>query len=121
MNRYSIVNRNIQLANINLESKKIALDITKQQLKANIYNEVGEYNLLIVEYEANLKNVKAHKLNYEFIKKKSKGGVITYTDQMMGRKLYNQAIAEMLALKYKIIFKKMRLDYYLGKTNVGIE
>jgi outer membrane protein len=113
-NRFSERN-NYKFASLDLERNKINLERTKQ----NLYNEVvgvyTAYGSAMNRYKAAQISNEAQKLNLEFVQKRFDGGQGNATELQMAKATEAMARVNLVSVKYEYIFRKMILDFYMGK------
>ncbi|MBK8146334.1 MAG: TolC family protein [Bacteroidetes bacterium] len=113
-NRFSVRN-NYKFASLDLERTILTSERTKQ----NLYNEVAgvftAYNAAMKKYKAAALSEDAQKKNLDFIQKRFDGGQGSATDLQIAKANYVAANANFVSAKYEYVFRKLILDFYMGK------
>ncbi len=100
-----------------LETERARMNVEKA--KISLYNEVtsawNAFTSASARLAAAVKNAEAQQLNLSFVQKRFDAGLAGIIDLQMARTLESSARLNLASVKYEYIFRKMVLDFYMGK------
>ena len=113
-----------QLSNRNrLQNAKIQADIAKKNqasvknnLKLSVAQSYNDYINAAATYQATLENQKAQEKNYDIIQKRFEAGIVNSLDLLLAKNSLETALSNTNRSKYDLLFKKLILDFYQGKS-----
>lgn len=106
---------NLKTAKVNHQIQQLTNENTLNQLREETYTAVMNYSNAQKTYFANKENSIAYKLAADYAAEKFQSGVINALDYSTAVTNYNNAESELLRSKYDFMFRKMIVDFYLGR------
>lgn len=109
------VNNNIQKQRINL----LNTELNEQQARNNTYKTINQayldFKSALKKYEFNVQNLDANKESAALAEAQFGLGALGMNDYLQTRNAYLQAETNYLQAKYELQFRRIVLDFYLGK------
>lgn len=106
---------NYRFASLDLERSKIGLERAKQTLYNEVVGVYTAYNSVSNRYKAASLSNEAQQLNLDFVQKRFDGGQSSATELQMAKASEFVSRINLVSVKYEYIFRKMILDFYMGK------
>lgn len=106
---------NFKLSRLDEERAKL----TAERARQNLYNEVvsayNNYNASEKRYQSAIEATDAQKKNADFVQKRFDAGQSNVYELQLARTNETNAKLNLASVKYEYIFRRMILDFYMGK------
>jgi outer membrane protein len=102
-------------AKIGIESSRLSLQLTKQQLRQDIQQAFADTYAAIRKYHAAKVSSDAMQEAFFYTEQKFNVGMVNSVDYNDAKKNLTKAQSDLLQAKYEYVFKKTVLDFYMGK------
>ena len=104
----------ISKAKLQYENAKYELELEKQNLRKNIQTARADARSALNQYQSAQAKVAATKEAFRYAEKRFNVGVINSVEYNDAKKELTNARSQLLNAKYRFVFTKTVLDYYLG-------
>jgi outer membrane protein len=105
----------IRNAKINVEQKKLQLELIKKRVLLNVQIAYNEARANLYEYHGNIRAYEAMRESFRYTEEKFNVGMVSSVDYHNGKNLLSKAASDMLQAKYKYYLKKSILEVLCGK------
>lgn len=114
---YSQLQGRFSIQRGDIETERAKLNLERARLSA--YNEIqtawNAFQSASARFEAAKKNAEAQTLNLSYLQKRFDAGMSGLVDLQLAQSLESSARLNITSAKYEILFRKLVLDFYMGK------
>lgn len=105
----------VKLAGIDAELSRINAERARQNLYNEITTAYNAFQSAYSRFEAAKISHAAQKTNLDYLQKRFDAGAGTFTDLQLARSTESTAMNTLVSARFEYIFRKLVLDYYMGK------
>ncbi len=113
-NNHRVIN-NIALSQIQAEQSRLSMENTKQTIRNDVITAFANFENAKAQWNAAVKNLEAQNVNYEFSKESFESGMLNSTDLINAGNVRALAQSNLIRSQYEYVFRRLILDFYLGK------
>lgn len=104
-----------QRAGLDEVRAKLSADRAVQNLYTEVVSAYNNYSSAMERYQAAIKTIEAQKRNMDFVKKRFEAGQANVFELQLAQTNETTARNNLTSVRYEYMFRKMVLDFYLGK------
>lgn len=113
-NNHRVIN-NIELSKLKAEQSRLAEENAKLTIRNDVVSAYANYENARAQWKSSVKNVEAQNINYEFSKESFESGMLNSTELVNASNSRALALSNQIRSEYELLFRKLILDFYLGK------